>query len=198
MSNNRNLSKIANTNNLYFTSLGTQPGLVPGMQYYVTNSEIVGVNSTATQDILGVGVTLSDNTFYAFEGNFNFFKTAGTASHTFRFQWGGTVTLDRIVTNMLVQASAQGFVTINSVRAVRHYTLESVGPFAVMDAVTNSFYTVNFQIRGIVKVTNGGTLIPQYSLSASPGGAYRASANNNMSIWPLAPSNDNINIGSWS
>lgn len=181
----------------YFTPQGLERGIVPGMQYYVTNSTIVGANSTATQNILGVGVTLSSNTFYAFEGNFNFFKTAGTTSHVFNFRWGGTATFDRIITNMLVQTSTQGYVTVSADRNARQYTLETVGPFGVA-TINTAFYTVNIQIRGIAKVNTGGTFIPQYSLSAAPGGAYNASTSNNMSIWPLGDTSDNISVGTWA
>ena len=53
---------------LYFTPLGTQRGLVPGMQYYRLDSSLAGSNVNTAQSILGVGVTLSANTVYYFDG----------------------------------------------------------------------------------------------------------------------------------
>lgn len=187
----------------YFTPMGTQRGVVPGMQYYVTGAAIAGSNTTSTQNILGVGVTLSNTTCYAFEGCFNFFKTAGTTSHRFRFGWGGTSTLARIVTNVLVQDSEWGYfgipTTVNA-RLVNYYSHESAAHQELTQNITSAFRTVNIQVKGIVRVTTGGTLIPQYSLSAAPGGAYTASVSNYMSIWPIgfSDSNATVSVGTWA
>ena len=43
---------------LHFTPLGTQRGIVPGMQYFRLNSDLAGLNATGNQNIFGVGVTL--------------------------------------------------------------------------------------------------------------------------------------------
>lgn len=180
----------------YFTPAGTQRGVVPGMQYYVTNAQVVGANSTGAQSILGVGVTLSSSTFYAFEGVFNFFKLAGTTSHTFSFGWGGTATLERIVTNIIKYDGANGYVTLS--RAATTYTLETANATVITGAITSAFYTVNLNIKGIIKVTTGGTLIPQYTLSAAPGGAYTGSTSNYLSIWPIGPATGNVSVGSWA
>jgi len=181
----------------FHTPQGLQRGVVPSMQYYVLNASTAGANSTAAQNILGVGVTLSSNTVYAFQGMFNFFKTAGTTSHTFNYQWGGTATLGRIVTNVYYHDSNVGFIT--PPRAMRTLTLDTVGPVALTTAITSAFYTVNLQVVGIVSVNQGGTLIPQYSLSAAPGGGYTSVASNNMSIWPIGTAGGTAtSVGDWS
>ena len=180
----------------YFTPAGTQRGVIPGMQYYVTNSQVVGANATGAQSILGVGVTLSSSTFYAFEGVFNFFKTTGTTSHTFSFGWGGTATFDRIVTNIIEYSGANGYIT--PPRATEIYVMETANSTVLTGAITSAFYTVNLNIKGIVKVNTGGTLIPQYTLSAAPGGAYTASTSNYLSIWPIGPTTGNVSVGTWA
>ena len=48
----------------YFTPLGTQRGIIPGMQYYALSSGYTGTNSSGSQSVFGVGVTLSDSTQY--------------------------------------------------------------------------------------------------------------------------------------
>lgn len=181
----------------YFSGQDTQRGVMPSMQYYVLTQSIAGSNSTAAQNVLGVGVTLSSNTVYAFNGNFNFFKTAGTTSHTFNFQWGGTATFNRIVTNLINYDGTNGFVT--PTRAIEILVMESIGPTAITASNSSAFLTVNIQISGIVSVNSGGTLIPQYSLSAAPGGAYTSSASNYMNIWPIGTADGNpISVGAWA
>ena len=85
-----------------------------------------------------------------------------------------------------------------SARAIYNYVLESAGPLVMTGAITNSFYTVNCKINGIVKVNAGGTLIPQYALSAAPGGAYNTSARSYMKIWPIGTAGSNISVGTWA
>jgi hypothetical protein len=181
----------------YFTPQGTQRGVVPGMQYYRLNTAVVGANVTGAQNLLGVGVTLSSNTFYEFEGVFNFFKLAGTTSHTFSFGWGGTATLNSIVTNIFVVNSINGYVTLAG-KTLSYLTLESATQTVLTGAISSAFHTVNLQIRGIVGVNAGGTFIPQYSLSAAPGGAYTSSVNNYMKIYPIGAAGSNTSVGTWA
>lgn len=182
----------------YFTPQGAQRGLVPGMQYYALDSAIVGANSTASQSLLGVGVTLSSNTVYAIEGNWNFFKNAGATSHVFRLLWGGTATLNKISCNLITQNSSAGYVTINSARSPIYLVMETASTTAITGSIASAFYTVNVYVKGIVSVNAGGTFIPQYSLSAAPGGAYTSSAGNYMAIWPISASGSNTSVGTWA
>ena len=181
----------------YFTPVSTQRGVIPGMQYYVLNGALVGADSTSVQNALGVGVTLSSGTYYEFEGVFNFFKTAGTTSHTFSFGWGGTATLTRIVTNVFVVESVNGYVTLSG-KNLSYLTLESTTQTVLTGAMSSAFHTVNLHIRGIVNVNVGGTLIPQYQLSAAPGGAYTSSTSNYMKIWPVGAAGSNVSVGTWA
>jgi uridine phosphorylase len=182
---------------LYFTPLGTQRGLVPSAQYYRLDTAVVGANATGAQNVLGVGVTLSSNTFYEFEGVFNFFKVAGTTSHTFSFGWGGTSTFNSITTNIFVVNSINGFVTLAG-KTLSYLTPESATQTVLTGAISSAFHTVNLQIRGIVGVNAGGTFIPQYSLSAAPGGAYTSSVNNYMKIYPIGAAGSNTSVGTWA
>ena len=182
----------------FFTPLGTQRGVIPGMQYYALNTPLVGTNATGAQNILGAGVTLSDNTFYAFDAQFNFYKNAGTTSHTFALQWGGTATLNNISVNILIQNSAQGYVTVNSARSILQYVQESTTAFVCTGAIASAFYTVNMQIQGLISVSTGGTFIPQYVLSAAPGGAYTTSRYCFMRIYPIGAAGANVNVGTWA
>jgi hypothetical protein len=49
-----------------------------------------------------------------------------------------------------------------------------------------------------MNVTAAGTWIPQYSLSAAPGGGYTTQAGSYVKISPISPANANTSIGSWN
>lgn len=181
---------------LYATPQGTQRGIVPGVQHYSTYVGLTGSNATGAQSILGVGVTLSSGTAYAFDADFNFFKAAGTTSHTFSFSWGGTATIAKVSTNLLITESVNGFATLP--RSVSKLVLESASSTAVTGAISNAFYTINMRITGIVHITTGGTFIPQYALSAAPGGAYTTSAMSFLNIWPIGTSGNIVSVGAWA
>jgi hypothetical protein len=187
---------------LFFTPQGTQRGIVPAMQIYQLSAALVGSNVNTAQNILGTanGVALSANTLYAFEGRFNFFKTAGTTSHTFAIGMPFSGTASYISYDTLVQNSAQGYTPFNAARTVLTYTIEATSSVVVTGAITNAFYTVNIAVRGFIAVTAAGNLNPQYTLSAAPGGAYTSSRGNAFMIWPVGAfsAGVNTNIGSWS
>jgi hypothetical protein len=174
--------------------------VIPGMQFTMRNV-IGGANSNTAQSILGVGVTLASNTVYTYFGNFNFFKTAGASSHTMSFGFGGDATISFCSCNLMVQDSAEGFITVSTSRRPTQYTIEtsSLGTFTVINSAgSTTFRTTNLQIQGIVRVTTGGTFIPQYQLSAAPGGAYTHSTGNFMGIYPVGAGTGNISVGTWA
>lgn len=180
----------------YFTPQGTQRGVVPGMQYFVLDGSIAGSNTTGAQNILGVGVTLTANTHYAFEASFNFFKLVGTTSHTFSFGWGGTALPVGITATIIETDSINGFIT--PTRPANTYVLETANAAVLTGSITSAFYTVNLTVKGIVKTNASGTLIPQYTLSAAPGGVYNTSGRSYMSIWPIGAAPGNVSVGTWA
>lgn len=194
---------------LYYTPLGTQRGLIPGMQFYSHPlSGRTGENSTANQSILGVGFSVSANTMYQFQGRFNFFKTAGATSHTMNFSWGGTALFrnNRITTNMLVQSSTSGYTPYAAARAIYSLVQEVPTSTVVTSALANAFTTINLLVDGVFIANSSGTVIPQYALSAAPGGAYTHSAGNYLAVWPVSrptliagyDTAANVSIGTWS
>lgn len=181
--------------NLSWNSLNS----VSGVKFYsnVVNG-VTGTNGTGAQSILGVGTTLTAGKVYELSANFNLYKTAGSTSHTLSFQWGGNATFTKILSNILVQQSTIGYVSYNAARSVNQYTMETTSPLVITTGITNTFYTVNIQISGIVSVSGTGTLIPQYALSAAPGGAYTVSPGSFIKLVPIADSASVVNVGSWA
>lgn len=181
----------------YFTPLGTQRGVIPGMQYYRLDSALTGTNATGAQNIFGVGCTVSSNTVYKFESVFVLVKTAGTTLHTISLGFGGTATTNNT-----------GYLAINQAG-----TIQSDVPYAgtqftkwvitsSIDAVTTGINSASqyrwFTFNGTVSVNAGGTFIPQYQLSAAPGGAYSTVAGSYFSIYPIGAAGSNVSVGTWA
>jgi hypothetical protein len=179
------------------TPVGTQRGIVPTQQYYRLNADVVGLNATGAQSVFGVGVTLSASTVYEFEYVFTLAKTAGTTSHTLGVSFGGTATLNNVLATIIASPSAAaaalptgGAANINSSNSASNFTLTS--------AITSATATLIFIIKGTVSVNAGGTFIPQYALSAAPGGAYSTVAGSYFRINPLSASGAATNVGTWA
>jgi hypothetical protein len=182
---------------VYGTPIGTQRGIVPTQQYYRLNADYVGSNATGAQSIFGVGVTLSASTVYEFEMTVQMSKTAGTTSHNIGFGFGGTATLNNIIyqyegcfnTSQTAQGSAPPTLFGFSTSAAN---LVVTGP--------NTNATVYFWaiFKGTVSINAGGTFIPQYTLSAAPGGAFSTIAGSFIKINPLSASGAATNVGTWA
>lgn len=180
----------------YFTPQGTQRGLVPGSQFYRLNSDRVGANATGAQTVFGVGVTLASNTVYAFECRYAFTKTVGTTSHTISSLFGGTATLNNI---LYVARESDGAGTTGT-RLTSTGTVEVITAAAtvVTNAMSSASQIASVTLTGTVSINAGGTFIPQYSLSAIPGGAYTVRAGSYMLIYPIGTAGSNISVGTWA
>lgn len=181
----------------YFTPQGTQRGIVPGMQYYRLNSDFVGANVNTAQSVLGVGVELSSNTVYHFEAVYSLNKSAGTTAHTKGVSFGGTATLNNIAYQTLAMDSSVSYLA--SVDAAQTITwVQSAANSTVVASSTAAGLYWSVRISGTVSVSAGGTFIPQYTLSAAPGGAYSTSAGSYFLIYPIGVAGSNTSIGIWS
>ena len=180
----------------YFTPLGTQRGVIPGMQYYALNSGVAGSNATGSQSLFGVGVTLSASTIYAFQSLWAIAKTAGTTTHTVSMLFGGTATVNSI--QYIVFGS--GGSTYNTLQsAATNYNIaNTTSSIALTSNQTNATSMTNYRCEGIVSINAGGTFIPQYALSAAPGGAYTTQVGSYFLIYPIGASGSNVSVGTWA
>jgi hypothetical protein len=177
------------------TPIGTQRGIVPTQQYYRLNADLVGANVTTAQSIFGVGCTLSASTVYEFEYYVALTKTAGATAHTIGISIGGTATVNNILISNIYNSTAAAFpggvaANINATNAVSAVTLFS--------ATTATVQTCYLLCKGTVSVNAGGTFIPQYTLSAAPGGAWSTVAGSYIRINPLSASGAATNVGTWA
>jgi len=181
----------------YVTPSGTQRGVVPGMQYYALNASLAGANVNTAQSVLGVGVTLSSNTRYAFEAIYALSKTAGTTSHTTGIGFGGTATINNI--GYWAQAgtiNSNGFVDFSN--SSFQYYIQTAANTVVNGAQAQAATFRMYKISGTVSIGTGGTFIPQYTLSAAPGGAYTTAAGCWFRIYPIGAAGSNVSVGTWA
>jgi hypothetical protein len=179
---------------LFFTPTSTQRGVIPTSQYYRLNSAVVGANATGAQSLFGVGVTLSASTVYEFEAIIALSKTAGTTSHTIAIGFGGTATLNNIG-YMIISANDSSFTSVSTNTSE---FVQTAAATVQTGAITTASRVVYSNIKGTVSINAGGTFIPQYTLSAAPGGAYTTQIGNYFKITPLSASGANTSIGIWA
>lgn len=184
----------------YFTPQGTQRGMIPGMQYYRLNTGLTGANATGAQNVLGVGVTLSSNTVYAFEFLFTLTKTAGTTSHTLNYLFGGTATLNNFLAHAHYTNGTGGAGTTLPAATATHAIGISNSAASMAGAGGVNVASAVFVHKGFgtVSINSGGTFIPQYTCSAAPGGAYTTAIGSYLAIYPIGAAGSNINIGTWA
>jgi hypothetical protein len=182
---------------LYFTPLSNQRGIVPSMQYYRLNTALVGANATGAQSVFGVGVTLSSNTVYAFEQFCPMSKTAGTTSHNVSFLFGGTATVNSIGYTVMRNTGVSSFTNIVSDPQPWVFKQDMTACLVTGARTTAAYYDQTF-IKGTVSINASGTFIPQYQLSAAPGGAYTTAQSSYFLIYPVGAAGNNTSVGTWA
>ena len=180
------------------TPISTERGIVPTQQYYRLNTAVVGANATGAQSLFGVGVTLSASTVYEFEINYVLAKTAGTTSHTTSIGFGGTATVNNILWQALGMVAATMPISTVVTGTANVVATNSTAAVQMAPPVATAGF-INFAvIKGTVSVNAGGTFIPQYTLSAAPGGAYTTQIGSYIRIAPVSASGSNTSVGAWA
>ena len=180
---------------IYTTPAGR--GVSPSMMFYRLNSNYAGSNATGAQSLFNAGVTLQASTVYAFTADFLVSKTSGTTSHTLGILFGGTATINNIfytayVTGATVSPPTVGTGTTNAA----HISIATLANLTSATAAGTIQY--GYTYHGTVSINAGGTFIPQYQLSAAPGGAYSTIAGSFFSIWPIGTTGSNTSVGPWT
>jgi hypothetical protein len=181
---------------MYGTPIGTQRGIIPNEQFFALNAGLAGANATGAQSIFGVGVTLSASTVYEFEMDFILTRAAGTTAHTISLGFGGTATLNNIIYEVIdIAALSLPIAPGNNATTI---AATSATATAITGSITSSTRVDCIIIKGTVSINAGGTFIPQYTLSAAPGGAYTTAAGSYMKIKPIGVSGANVSVGTWA
>lgn len=165
-----------------------------GSLFYRLNANVVGANVATAQSVFGVGVTLAASTVYQMEAVYLFNKTVGASSHFFSVGFGGTATINNI------GYSAAGIIG-NSVPLNSNYG-ETLGTSTASRQVTSSAGSATLdtiiRVFGSVSINASGTFIPQYTLSAAPGGAYSTVAGSYIKFTPIGAAGSTSSQGTWS
>jgi hypothetical protein len=176
---------------------GLGSGLYQAQQIYRRNTTLAGSDVSTVQSLLGVGVTLIASTVYEFEIVFALAKTAGSTSHTFALGFGGTATLNNIAYQLDYRSLDSGTLPPSPVGASFTMFLQSASSTVVSSALTSANATHHGIIKGTVNINAAGTFIPQYTLSAAPGGAYTTQIGSYMKIAPVGAAGV-ISQGNWA
>lgn len=174
------------------------PGILTnGLQLYRLNADLAGANATGAQSILGVGVTLAASTVYAFQLYFILIKTAGATSRTVSMGFGGTATLNNITYGGPINSVNSSYPP-GIISAAASFETNTAAATVINGASTATTTTLANYLQGTVSINAGGTFIPQYTLSAAPGGAFSTVAGSYMLIYPIGASGSATNVGSWA
>jgi hypothetical protein len=160
------------------------------------NGTLAGVNGTGAQDVFALDVTLEASTVYEYEVFFSLSKSAGTTSHIISVGYGGTATINNIQRNLL-SASATSPSTQTGPTDANGYKL-SAAQADITPAITSAAVNVWFREIGTVSINAGGTFIPQYQLSAAPGGAYTANLGGLFKLRKIGAAGANVVVGPWA
>lgn len=127
-------------------------------------------------------VTLGNAGEYEFEGYLRLSRSAGTTSHTTGIKFGGTASFDRF--NYFTEANNNDDLSLAA--PVIGVGTSASGTTTAKAASTSATEQTMIRIRGRCKVAaaGGGTLIPQFILSAAAGGISTRKVGTFFRIWP--------------
>ena len=125
-------------------------------------------------------------------------KTAGTTSYTISTLFGGTATITSITYLFETYADSTSFADAPYNGTQSCSVIQTASAAVVVPASTSATNYKWIRFTGTVSINASGTFIPQYSLSAAPGGAYTVAAGSWMSIYPIGASGSNISVGTWA
>lgn len=133
-------------------------------------------------------LTLSASTTYRFRASI--LLATGSTTHTTAFGLGGTATFTGI--NYLSRATSSAADTLATPQMRR----VSSASASVLTA-TSTAVTTNIELEGIIRINGGGTIIPQVTFSAGPGGTNTVAVDSFFECWPIG-SNTIAAVGSWA
>jgi hypothetical protein len=162
-------------------------------------ADYAGADSATAQKAFNAStagtVQLRGDTAYEFEMLLMITRAAGTTSHTTGILFAGTATLTSI--NYVAQVSNP---TGNILAAVSQIRGDAATEVVLTAANTSATENLAIKVRGVIRIANGGTLIPQFKYSSAPGGVPTVKANSFIKLVPLGDVDDDLaaTVGVWS
>ena len=152
-------------------------------------SDNVLVNQAAAQSPFPSGqdeITLIAGEAYEIEAIYYIDRTAGTTSHNIRTEFGGTATLADIGYRIKGSTSSGG----NAVAVSYSKWGNITGAVQATAVNATASEDATIELNGTVECSSAGTLIPQISYSAAPGGAPTAIKGSFFKIKRISKSSD--------
>lgn len=154
--------------------LGKSSGVYPEEQYTCLSSDFAGSNATGAQPFFSASqdaFTADASTTYIFEAVLILSKSAGTTSHTIAIGFGGTAAFTNIDYLAIIQFNLGALVNTTGTVGLMNF-MKTASSTVQTSAITSATSHTVMHLRGVMRVSTGGTIIPQYTLSSAPGGAY--------------------------
>jgi len=166
--------------------------------FYRSDAALSGANVTTAQDVFALDVTLTASTVYEYELAYSLVKTVGATGHNVRVFFGGTATFNNAYRSLLGTSAVGAGVFLTGVIGALGYTATMSDNVNISGTLSNANSMVHLVERGTFSVNGAGTVIPQYILSAAPGGAYSVSAGAMFKLRRLGASGADVSFGPWA
>lgn len=158
------------------------------------DADFTGTNVTTAQPMFPAAqdtITLPANVAYLLEIDAHV-HTTGATSHTFGILFGGTATL----TNIAYWADVTNAAT--EVLGASQRIWAAVGTIIILTAATATATHHSLMVRGIVRIANAGTFIPQYQWGTNaPGTAGVTLRNSYCRLTPIGVDTTAF-VGNWA
>lgn len=172
-----------------------------GSLFYRLDSNLAGANVNTAQSVFGVGVTLAGSTVYGFDAVYAFTKSAGATSHGFQLNFGGTASINNVGYLTSVAYSPTSLTTAPTTSTSGNFVQmfpQVITAVTVITPIASATSNLTISLKGTVSINAGGTFIPQYTLSAAPGGAYSTVAGSYIKFTPIGAAGSASSQGTWS
>lgn len=181
---------------LYYSAVAGNRGSIPAVQSCSLSSPYTLSNGTAAQKAFNCStngqITLASNTAYQFEADYLGTNT-GTASHTWQTLFAGGASLSSITYDVVATSSG----TASTPTAALQLWQNVATATSVTTASTSATENVTIKLRGMVRVTTGGTFIPQIRFSGAVAGTATMTTGSYFRIWSIGPDTVTVN-GNWN
>jgi hypothetical protein len=137
------------------------------------------------------GVTVAATTSYFMQGRLLLIDL-GANARTIALSFGGTATLTSIDYYALQDDGA----ALDAVGALNDTTFVTAASATVVSG-SDTTATINITIDGVIRINGAGTLIPQFTWSAAPGGTPLVKRNSYIRLTPIG-SNTVASQGTWA
>ena len=180
----------------YFTSFGTSRGSVPSYQIEVLSANYTLTSQTAAQKLLNAttnGAVAVTTGLYEFECQF-FLTGMSATSGTFGFALAGTATYTQFWMASAAKSGTTATAITSGTANAMYTTMNTAANTAITGSSTNT--AGGALIKGFVRVTVAGTIIPQVSLSVASAAVVQAGSY--FKITPVSATSTATTVGNWS